>query len=751
MPRRHLAAQPSTTPTLRLAIAERLAFARALTAATCVIVTPAMATEATEAQPSRAATTLLVAQLGDLFYPDLRELRARVEGNRHLEAARLYIEKRASIDGSGSDAQVLVKAAADGLNRSMESRLIALRARVDAWRSNATLGEDQWQGVKTDVNEARRGLEEYRRLPLVPEPAYQSPQFAQLLLAVTLLERRLRDEAWEAFAGFDHAKKSFFTAYPESIEASTLLATDARRLTDLVDRSDVDTLGGLYRNYGHALPKDVRRSVLDGVVKRLTDKDGIRIPYWEALPAATARGIQISNAGEFGAKLVFVPSPEGSRLDVPAGEVMPDGFDPCSLSDQPNGFGVVLIESGVTVDRKISSRQKVQGRYVRGEQRLPNPAYANAQAAFIRAQSELNSIQINNAMNRSANIAVAVMQGLLEGAAAGKLNEAQQALARTPPTLTEKVYGAYDIDVVTLAAEKTSTYEIVLIDSPTATAKRVPQTLTQTQVFSLAYCIRDDDPDAHRHHSTHQSEQQVARWEATKTPLKLDLGRIISDAASRPALPIAAMGKLAAISTAAAAAAAPAKGGPSATVQDPLIRDDPRFASVVVVRSQTGALGTGFFVSEFQILTNQHVVEGSKIVEVKLRDGRTGVGQVERVDIGADLALVRVTQRGQPVSMQGGRLTAGESVEAIGHPRGLEYSITRGVVSAVRRMRNPSIPASNELVVIQTDTPINPGNSGGPLYRGSEVIGVNTRKLTGTEGMGFAVHSSEVVRFLAAP
>jgi serine protease Do len=76
--------------------------------------------------------------------------------------------------------------------------------------------------------------------------------------------------------------------------------------------------------------------------------------------------------------------------------------------------------------------------------------------------------------------------------------------------------------------------------------------------------------------------------------------------------------------------------------------------------------------------------------------------------------------------------------------------MTRGIVSAVRKMTNPLVPGSREMLVIQTDAAISPGNSGGPLFIGNQVVGINTQKLVrrGVEGVGFAIHYAEALRFI---
>jgi S1-C subfamily serine protease len=150
------------------------------------------------------------------------------------------------------------------------------------------------------------------------------------------------------------------------------------------------------------------------------------------------------------------------------------------------------------------------------------------------------------------------------------------------------------------------------------------------------------------------------------------------------------------------------------------------------------------------VLTNYHVVEGAKMAEVKLRNGTEAVGRVAKFDAGLDLALIKVTDKGPPVIFSNAVIGAGSTVEAIGHPSGLEFSMTRGIVSAVRKMTNPLVPGSREMLVIQTDAAISPGNSGGPLFIGNQVVGINTQKLVrrGVEGVGFAIHYAEALRFI---
>ena len=90
-------------------------------------------------------------------------------------------------------------------------------------------------------------------------------------------------------------------------------------------------------------------------------------------------------------------------------------------------------------------------------------------------------------------------------------------------------------------------------------------------------------------------------------------------------------------------------------------------------------------------------------------------------------------------------------VEALGHPKGRKFSLTKGWVSAIRKESSVyNVSGKDNVLFIQTDAAINKGNSGGPLFMENRVVGVNTQGLSKerTEGMNFAVHFSEVQDFL---
>jgi S1-C subfamily serine protease len=177
------------------------------------------------------------------------------------------------------------------------------------------------------------------------------------------------------------------------------------------------------------------------------------------------------------------------------------------------------------------------------------------------------------------------------------------------------------------------------------------------------------------------------------------------------------------------------------------------------LQDQSTKLGSGFvYDDQGHIVTNDHVVNGAKTVDVTFVDGNTYTAKVIGTDPSSDLAVLQITdnfsiEKVVPVVIANSNLLqVGQQVIAIGNPFGLSDTMTTGIVSQIGRLLpNPDtrFPIPNG---IQTDAAINPGNSGGPLLNmQGQVVGMNTAISSSTgefSGIGFAIPSNAIMHIV---
>ncbi len=162
---------------------------------------------------------------------------------------------------------------------------------------------------------------------------------------------------------------------------------------------------------------------------------------------------------------------------------------------------------------------------------------------------------------------------------------------------------------------------------------------------------------------------------------------------------------------------------------------------------KTEGVGTGFVVAEGLIATNMHVIGEARPITVQTADGkRYEATAVHATDRGADLAIIRIDAKELPLLELGDSddVKQGREVVSLGHPRGLEYSVASGVVSARRDIDGRSM--------IELRMPVDPGNSGGPLLDlNGRVQGIVTLKSAVTENLGYAMPINALKPLLAKP
>ena len=181
--------------------------------------------------------------------------------------------------------------------------------------------------------------------------------------------------------------------------------------------------------------------------------------------------------------------------------------------------------------------------------------------------------------------------------------------------------------------------------------------------------------------------------------------------------------------------------------------------SVVLIQgvlSNGDVQGSGFvyrFLNRYIVITNFHVVYGTSDLSVTFSNGNGYSATVLGTDSYSDLAILSVeapASEFKPVEIvSSSTLRVGDPVIAIGNPYGLVGSLTTGVVSAMGRTLTEEEYAGSFAIpnIIQTSAPINPGNSGGPLLNAiGKVVGVTTAIVSDSQGLGFAVPSTTILR-----
>ena len=166
------------------------------------------------------------------------------------------------------------------------------------------------------------------------------------------------------------------------------------------------------------------------------------------------------------------------------------------------------------------------------------------------------------------------------------------------------------------------------------------------------------------------------------------------------------------------------------------------YRPAIIQLATQGSTGTGFYIKEFDlIVTNEHVVSKNAEITIAGRLFEKRIARVWYTDRKHDLAFLQAPTDVALPEVKLGQyedVSDGDVVVAIGHPFGLNYTATQGVISKVDRVRDG-------VKYIQIDAAINPGNSGGPLVnKGGEIIGINSFIIKGGDNLGFALPVSYI-------
>jgi serine protease Do len=619
--------------------------------------------------------------------------------------------------------------------------------------------EHRWGAIREALDAARGALAAYRG---ARAPADLNQLATRLRKRMAALETPIRRDAVATFTAYDHfAGTSFFEAFPAEVDAAAFMGANIAAIRPRLEAVGTRGLGGFAETYP---PDTVLDATVLGALGRLyvaafmAEQGGAADMETRLRAVTSAAAAGFRPEGVPGMRIGFVEATSKTLLkqgqidfrtavdlDLPfeTGKLRLDEAFTMPMAEAPDliiVFNVALAKA----NRKVRDLKRVRSRFLAGCERIENAEWEIARAKVSTLRSELAELRARNTYGWGGLLPIG------EAAVEKKIKIAEEEFRNTPRYVKEPIYERYSIEVARVEADKAMTVNYHVIDRKAGRHYRSTFDIIEEQGFRIAYNVHPDDTNKRDHYAVYDKERDVVDWEDASVAIRLS--SLLDDYLSnreraRKFKNLAALRRQILRDTNVALSALRKetfgyrKGS------------DPRIESVVAVYTGKGSMGSGFYILPDVVLTNWHVVDKSKFVEMKRFDRHETFGRVMVKDVRLDLALIKVQERGVPVRFRTRRtVDLGATVEAIGHPFRREFSITRGIVSTVREEKSINLPrgGGEPVLYIQTDAPTNPGNSGGPLFLGDEVIGVNTMGIRADvgEGQNFAVHYSEILRFI---
>lgn len=393
----------------------------------------------------------------------------------------------------------------------------------------------------------------------------------------------------------------------------------------------------------------------------------------------------------------------------------------------------------VTEPTQNVSKRSRSSSVIAGYETVTNPQYLIAQRNYQAVVIEYQNCQANFRTQALTNPYALNLCGFV----AANANNAKSILDNTSPTLKNEILKNYNFDINSIEVVKHGFVYMFAYSSEKKKFLYEKATVSKSKKFEIALGLNPQDK--YLSNSNFQAENDIRKFVEDKLdrPVDFEIYSSLMKANQQVDNPEKIFLQASSNNSRIATNEPRTTSNKSSNDLNDLLN-----RSIVVIKTRSG-IGTGFYVRSKYILTNRHVVEDQAIVDIEYKDGRKANGVVIQTEPTLDLALIVVPNESRAMQLLAKEASIGTEAIALGHPKGLTFSVTKGIVSAVRDMPS-SIGIPMQLRYVQTDVPINSGNSGGPLLVGDKVVGVNTFKRvdSGSEGLGFALSSVKVLEWL---
>lgn len=693
-------------------------------------------------------------------------IRDCLDSGNSTAAELIWFENRASISAHSSQyhdlSQRLAEAVTPYFNSTLKNDLEYLES------INLPISRNAWSSTRNKLENISVFIDHSQNSVISSKPWFTT-ELKRLENKYLKFISRLRSEASEHFVRYDIFRDAdFFEVYPAALNGTEFLSKKSNFLIKKISRSSVPEAAFFNKVYGKYLAPELRwilaqnfyeslsagskydsefkrnlRAVLDFHKAGFTDE---QLPMEAAATSinfvrVTSRTLIDEHRLDFGLNInCNLPF---KTVKLPAESFFEDG------SASGSNIVVLINELVTRIDRRTSSYMKVNSSYISGYDEEVNPEYKKIKIRYDEVREHISDMQdtaqVNSLMGLGGAIAnIGVMSDL--GSLKDESEQLRQKLSGTPEKVRHPVLSPYSYSLVTVNDLKLSTIAYYIIDKSARTVFKGTFDVRRMESFKVPYGLSTNDPHKKSILQGRSAEQDIEGFENSNVEVRLSeiLNAYLSGSGETEKYRGASyLGKQ--------IFSERNKALEESSNHDFSVDTaaDPRFDCVVAINRAGGGMGAGFYVTDDTVLTSFHVVEGHSFVELLLHNGLETFGKVTAFDAERDLALIKVQARGNPVQFYGGRkLPSGVELYAIGHPRGLKFSMSKGILSAIREMKGTGVIGNRSMLFIQTDADIYPGNSGGPLFLGNAVVGMNSFKRSDMGGAGFAVHYSEIMDFM---
>ncbi|WP_421900472.1 S1C family serine protease [Maridesulfovibrio sp.] len=690
-----------------------------------------------------------------------------LDRNKFSEAEKIWLDNQDYFLEKPEAMDEITKAASD-LKKRYRPKISAATTNILSihWPEKSA----KWTLIRLKLDNARELINEIDSSPILNDLGQIPPGLVKLKKKFREKESKILADAQAQFKKYPlQTGPNFFSIYPMKLDEEKFLKSQAALLEQTVASATENGVPHMIKEYGDVIPAKTMRNLEGQYFRDLLKKEAKgKKPSFrtviKTMKEAKRQGFPVTEVPDCKIAFVRVTSKTlmkehgiefglGFDVDLPMKTETLAKTSMFNSKTAKDADVVILINEVVSkIDRKTFRPKSYRSKNVIGYREGYNHAYDQAQLKL--EQLKLKRQELNNRNNShilgwfgANDITSAAHMAAIEEQ---KYNEAVANATNIPKMIDKPIFENYSFRVVPLRTTKVASVQYIIVDRKSRTYFTDFFDIVQEKHFRVSYGVQPDDPDKDTYKSRFNTEKEVRDWEKQAVAVRLsDMLNFYLDHKEKDKKyrSMARIQKTILNNRNKALAAFYSDEYGSDT------GNDPRFDSTVMVLGPDAwKFGSGFFVTDNIILTNHHVVEGHDLVEIKMHNNMEAFGKVMAVDLYRDLALVKINAHGKPVRFYTeNKLPSGVTLEAIGHPKGFPFTITRGVFGAYRNMLTKNLPSRRVKVrYIQTDTAINKGNSGGPLFYKNKVVGVNTWKRIDqdVDNLAFAVHYSEVIKFL---